>query len=325
MSAKKSLVVVLVNGNINRIRALVSGLHLANYLGREVKFVWPFEKICLDDAQELFSVSFYEDLFINEKFNQVTKNFRNIKNGISDIAQDTVVIKGSNMGEQFYINKIYYSSKTFNAYSKIYIVSGGIFYPPHLTHSQNQLNDERKKFYRQLEFHPKIIQQVDIIKNQILENYIGLHLRYTDLVAQAPSHKSIVSTAKRISEQQNIKKFYICSDNIKNKSKIKQRLEKAGFEVSVNDRAKYKRGLPNANRSALIDWMMLASSSHLIHFGSSFSDEAIMYSGNKINNILIKSSKLRYNLLYPIQFFYVMIRKFKELNTLYARYRPTGR
>lgn len=305
--------VVLVNGNINRLRALVSGLHFASYLNRDVKFLWTNERICLDDAQDLFKEDFYQKYFIDENFYTTTRDLRSFKNGISYTSQNSIVIKGGKDGEQFFINKIYESEKVLQDYENIYIISGGIFYPPYLSESKQQILIERKKLYSLLEFHPRIKDKVNYLNNLINSDYIGLHLRYTDLIAHTPSVKTIINTTETVAKQLEIKKIYICSDNIKMKKLIKERLNDLGIESIENNTAEYRRGFPNANKSALIDWLMLANSLQIVHFGSSFAEEAIVYSKNPMTGVLVKSSRIRFLLMYLLQLSYILYRKSNNL------------
>ena len=60
------IICVLVNGNINRLRAFASSLALAEYLNFKLKVVWLDEPHCISDAEELFSRTFFEKFFISE-------------------------------------------------------------------------------------------------------------------------------------------------------------------------------------------------------------------------------------------------------------------
>lgn len=294
---------------------MVSGWHLAEFYKKDIQFIWPFESICLDDAHEIFETKFYSRYFIQESETLNLLTFSQYRDGINLINSETILIKGGKKGEQFYINYLARSGKSLDSYKYIYIVSGGIFHPVEANLDINELENKRKTIYRSINFNQHILEEVSALKSKINDHYLGIHLRYSDLMASAPSMKTVIKTIIDTSNKDNIKNVYIASDNGRKKEYFQNELQKNNIRTFIYSSGELKRGKSNANTSAIIDWLMLVDSIHLIHTNSSYGKEAIVYSNNILKNTVIKSSQTRYILTLPLQLFYVMWRKLKSVFT----------
>lgn len=314
MKELNSLYIFLINGNVNRLRALVSGLKTAEAYGLDVKFIWTNEHICRADSENIFNSTFIKDYFISEieAESQLKIDWRNIPVGISDYISNQLHIRGGKLGEQFYIDKLLINGKELSRVKTFILVSGGSF---NFTLNENPQKSEKSvelsmsKYYKRISFSKIIVEEYKSNLERIIKPYIGLHLRYTDLIASAPSKKSIYLKIIEVSKQFKMDKVYVASDSIRNKNKVIKKLTKLGFRVNYQMTPLRSRGEVGANRDAMVDWLTLSSSAYLIHFGSSFGKEAAILGEINNHQTVLTSSKLKFFFFLPIQKSYTVIRK----------------
>lgn len=311
------IISVLVNGNINRLRAFACSQILAEDLGFELKVVWLNEKNCIADAQYLFEESFYQRFFITEfDFQQLfKKDPRTIPMGLQGVNSSVLSIRGKSggrKGEQFYLNQLLAQNVDLRAYEKIIIFTGGLFYLKNFSRSGRspELRKRRNAVYQNINFSEEIVSTVEKLKSEIGNDYIGLHLRYKDLIARAPSIRRAVKELKRISSEQRLKNIYISSDAKRKLNKILSIIKKMNLNGNSFTLEPLPRHSPGSNREALINWLMLSESSYLIRFRSSFSQEAAIRGGNLVNNqSVLSSGRVLFILKLPMQFVHVFSRK----------------
>ena len=309
------ITVILVNGNINRLRALVSGIHLAKEHKCEVRFIWPKEHICLNDAHSIFSAEYLKRYFVSEEEVLDLFNFQKLKEGTTILDGDSVIIKGGNKGEQEYLDKLSSIEDRSNRIKNLYIVSGGIFHantPGKDVDFDTHIKPQRSRIYKEIEFNTEILESVQSIKNKLEVNYISTHLRYKDLMAQSPSSRNVLKTILNLAYKKDIQSIFIASDSENKKNKFKENIINAGLQVVTNPDIEITRGREGSNKAAIIDWILLANSKYLIHFNSSFGIEAAVFNPN-LDEIKLRPSRFLILSRMPIQKSYVIFRKVYHL------------
>lgn len=313
---KRQLVVVLVNGNINRLRAMASGLYMGMLLKREVKFFWTDEYICLADIDQLFDSEFISKYFVDTTFLDLSQLF-NKKDGWSVLQNETILLKGGKLGEQFYMDRIKNYNINLGDYKTIIIISGDIFYLDRKLNKEVEKVKIRSSLYKEIKFNKKLLKEVTKIKNNMDVEYIGIHLRYTDLLSNAPSLRQLTKKIKDICNETGLQSVFIAGDDMKKRDKLIEIVKYNDINCHIQSSIVKKRGTPGSNAQALVDWIMLSESRKLIYFGSTFGFEAGIYGGRENIDILVRSSAKRKIALAGFQIIYRLKRKLESLFKIY--------
>lgn len=307
---------LLVNGNINRLRAMASGHILSKETGHECKFVWLDEYICRNNVTDLFTDDFYLKNFLGDDQNssEIIINYKKFKKGITFLNSEEIIIRGKSNGENYYLNKLV-KNHNISDFQRIFIISGGLFWNPSNTKHTIPAEFEqlRNNFYNQLQLNPTIMQTAQNLQNKVNEDFIGLHLRYKDLVSHSPSKKIILKFCQEIRKKHKINKIFICSDDEQKKHKMIRLLKRNNFDVFYHNIQNVKRIEHASNYWAILDWATLSKAKALVHFGSSFGEEAKIAGNFTKYTFVIKSSLSRQAAYLPIEILFKIRQKILSL------------
>lgn len=245
----RKLIVQPVNGLMNRFRCLASSKILAEYTDRKLMVNWKPEFVCNVGLNDIVEDGFFETGY------DVNRNDCYYHSGAEKLS------------EQPFIDDMINTTN-----DVLYLLAGGNFIPTGM--SINVFNSKKSDFYRSIPFSDRIKSESgNFISNN--DNYIGLHLRFTDRTKWAPDINYIESV---ISESEG--KFYICSDDRYIIDKLRL---KFGDKILSYDITNLNRGTSECNIQSMIEWLILANSKKIYYsLGSSYSYEACIY--NKLSN-----------------------------------------
>lgn len=275
----KTLIIIPVNGYINRLRAIASAFHLSDELGIPLKIYWKTEDIARTSYLEIFEDSFIESYFIT------TNNFKEDSDFDLDSIQPylnihrnhkIITLAGFDKGEQFFIPEIVELLKDPVYYEyQLIIKAGGKF--------ALELNEDfdlaRSAFYRHIKFNVSILNYVDTIS--LPDSYIGLHLRTTDRSLTAPSNRQLIQGCLSLSKYLAVKNIFVCSDDLSYAEQISTLLIKNNLHVFSSNAAVVDRSNSSSAFFAITDWIILSGSTATVYHGeSSFSQEAKLLNKN---------------------------------------------
>lgn len=272
------LIIIPVNGLINRLRFILSSKILADYMNIPLFIFWKKEKdICMCDYNDIFEDN--NDLWNyiplnmkNEFENKYNVNldqcplFYNEINGIS-------YLRGQHTGEQRYIENILNSKTVIKV-----ITGGGNFYVPEL---KNKFDIMKSNLYNKIKFNNYIINNKYIIPEETL----GVHLRYTDLNKVTDNlHDKVLLSVNNIVKLSTINNILIIGDNINEKTRLSDNLKLKYPNINIinNNGVLTNRNNTKDLQDAIIEWLALTECNYLIYFkNSSFGYESSIFNLKK--------------------------------------------
>ena len=271
------IVIIPVNGLLNRIRSILSSKLIANILNEKLCVLWIPEKCCN---------CHYEDIFGNNGLlwdgicSSDIVSFTNKYNIIPDkIPQyfvelyNVCTLRGFIKGEQYFMPQFMASKCELKV-----IKAGGSFYDPDI--SKETYNKQKMELYSHIVFNKFIIDNIATIPTKTL----GLHLRFTDRMKYVPSSNVIFNTVKKMVYNNSIKNIKIVSDDLDRKGTIMRELQNIfpNINISISDIQDTRRTTARSLQYAMIDWLTLCHCDSLIFFsGSSFGYEAFIWNLNR--------------------------------------------
>ena len=290
---KKYLVVVPVNGYMNRLQAIVSGWLLATQLNYEFKIYWEPEINAPANPEEIFNADFVSDYFIDPtQWSIFTKlSYNNFPKYLT-FSNEGIYIRGLDKGEHKLINRMF-NSDFKNSFRNIYIKGGSNFYSTRLNDFSTFQISKRNLFHTNF-FCSDLLKDFEKLNSILPSKYIGLHLRATDRIFEFPPEKKLLRIILEVSELTKIQDVFIATDNSTMLERWSELLRNNDLMVYSQTNITYDRTKFVSAKSAIFDWLALVGCTSLVNTGfSTFSEEAIVYSdtilskSNVKNNILI--------------------------------------
>ena len=272
------IIIIPVNGLLNRIRSILSAKLIADTLKDKLYVLWLPEKCCN---------CYYEDIFENNNHlwegiccNNIEafKNKYNINPDIIPLyfneKNNTCTLRGYGRGEQPFMPKFISSLCPIKI-----IKAGGNFYDPSI--SKKIYNQLRMELYSNINFSKEIITKIPIVK----KNTLGIHLRYTDRRRYAPSTNELLRSVIKMNKENIINNIIIVSDDLRRGAEIVKMLEKhfPTINICISNIKIRSRANSAGLQCAMVDWLTLCNCEYLIFFtGSSFGYEAFIWNLNRI-------------------------------------------
>jgi hypothetical protein len=254
------LILESVNGLMNRFRSIASSKILSEFTNREFLLNWKPEYVCNVRISDLV-----EDGFFNIGYDVDRQN----------CYYHSGYEKGS---EQPFIDEMISTDKEI-----IYLIAGGNFIPTGM--SISEFNNKKSDFYSSIPFVERIRNESNnfFSKN---DDYIGIHLRYTDRIEYSPTIDYVENIINN-----NETNIFICSDDRNVLSNLKS---KFGDRILTYYTTNLDRSSIDGSQQAIIEWLILANSKKIYYSaGSSYSYEACFI--NKLDNSIELNSRNNVN------------------------------
>jgi hypothetical protein len=207
------------------------------------------------------------------------------------------------LGEQYFLSKMSRIIQQGNL-DLVHIRSGGEFGLG--TKSRRESN--RREIYSQFRWDPEIIHAHE--KLGLPRDYVGLHIRLTDLAKYAPHHDQILRALRRVTRKLGITSIFLATDTRDAEIMWRRTLDEIGFEAFFQPRKDFGRKTYQDLVQASVDFLSLSNSNAMIFsevssFGkeASLSNSQHLYSrslrpatrlGNYYLNKIIDISQIRY-------------------------------
>jgi hypothetical protein len=207
------------------------------------------------------------------------------------------------LGEQHFLPKTFRIIEKYNL-ELVYIRSGGEFGLA----SKARRESSRREIYSQFRWDPEIIRAHE--KLGLPRDYVGLHIRLTDLAKYAPNHHQILSALRSVTLKLSLTSIFLATDTKDAEIMWRRTLDDFGFETFFQPRKDFGRKTYQDLVQASVDFLSLSNSNAMIFSEvSSFGKEASLsnsqhfYSrslrpakrlGNYYLNKIIDISQIRY-------------------------------
>lgn len=278
------VIVVPVNGYINRLQAIASASTIASQIGWDFQICWLPEDGIACPGEVLFSPEYIQDSMISESDFRSIFGFAPLETpNLLTYTDLDIYLRGHVHGEQLYMKDLGKLLRMDAARQRLVIVAGGRFFldefdslPDSLT-NQNQ----RRHYYQMVTWSEDI--QNGLAKNlsMLPDSYIGLHIRTTDRSIEKPSLTQLRRQLRRAYIVSGIKAVYIAADTEVARDLWAEIAVELGLEPhSQESGLGHTRSDREAAISAMIDFLTLGRSSALVYTPqSSFGHEACVMSG----------------------------------------------
>ena len=293
--------VVLIprNGYVNRLQAFVSAQILAERLGAQFKVAWEPQTAAPDSVKAVLDLDHWQDHLIKAA-GVLPKGLSldSVPIGLNHVSDNALLLAGGMKGEQEFIPQL--RRELVKDPSEIILVAGGKFWldgSSVLSASQaSEFRRQRFNKYSQMHLNSKIESQAQQFIADLPEEYVGLHLRYSDRNVQAPLGRTIErAVAQRRSEVGDT--LFLCGDDENRLASWERSLANKGWNVRVNRSPQH---LASSDRpaTALVDWRILSSATQVVFFSeSSFGEEAAVASGHFDESVGLAPSRVRAQVL----------------------------
>jgi hypothetical protein len=273
------------NGYINRIQALASSALLAREIGAEFEVQWVPEPVAPAKPPEIFSAEFLER-FSSEPPVWELEPYLNY-----DPVGQVVTLAGLDRGEQVFMPELKDLLESDNPVSEIRISAGGKFA---LGGMDSKFAGSRRDYYQGfLELRVEIEREAKSLATAH-EEYLGLHLRYSDRDHQAPTRRQTIRAVKAARDVTGINKVFIATDTPSELQWWQERLHGVGISTWLNSENSPSIGESGTAAQALIDWRLLGGSRGVVYFAeSSFGEEAAVAAGCETSSFALSPSAAR--------------------------------
>jgi hypothetical protein len=276
----REILIIPVNGYLNRLQAVASTYSLSLELGACFKVLWLKDSIASTDLSSLFAEEFIQKYFVDLCYVSTKYSI----NDILDIPlylnideeRKVITLVGHDKGEQFFMNQLnlLVNNIEYKDFS-IIIKAGGKF---SLSNAPDFI-ENRRFFYNNILFASDIYNFVNQKKFKL--PYLGLHLRTTDRSIHSPTRRQLINYLLKLQQELGINHVFLASDNSNYDAKFTKNLNALGFDVFKANTDILDRIHPEAGRQAMIDWLILSRSvATAYHKDSSFSQEAAILNIN---------------------------------------------
>lgn len=286
---KKNLVIIPINGLINRIQAIVSSKLLADKYNMDLIIYWTIDHdSCNCEYKDIFGKNKIWKENINNKYNiDISKLQLDVINEETDKIYYWELSNNQQKLQDFFKND-----------KKIKIIkSGGKFFIEKEQDKTTSLlfrsvQQQLSKIYKKIIFNKNILKKV----KKIPFSTLGVHIRCTDIKKECIDTEIIVSKIKSIIEKHNIKNIFIISNNLDKVDTITKHLTiNTNINIIKSDTKNTDRNSSENIKNALVDWLNLTKCNYLLLTKlSSYSEEASNY--NMCKNIYWIDSHRHFNI-----------------------------
>ena len=207
---------------------------------------------------------------------------KNIPPYLNNISKSTISLRGLDKGEQFFMKDFISSSRQIKI-----IQAGGNFYDSDYM-SKYEYVLEKSKIYNSIKWNKTVFNSIpkDIFSS--LNFILGVHLRYTDKVIDAPDDDTLYKSIDKIMKDKNDndKNLLLISDCQNEKDKAYINLKKKYKNIYTTQINSYDRISSKKIKEGLRDWLILSKTSQILFYSSSsYGYEAC------VPNMLIESKR----------------------------------
>lgn len=282
------VIIVPVNGYINRLQAIASASAIASQIGWEFQICWLPEDGIVCPGEVLFSPEYIRDSTISESDFRSIFGFAPLEtpNWLTYTDSD-IYLRGHVRGEQAFMKDLGKLLRIDAARQRLVIVAGGRFFldkfdsrPDSLT---NQIinQNQRRNYYQMVTWSEDIQNGLAGNLSMLPDRYIGLHIRTTDRSIEKPSISQLRRQLRHSHVVSGIKAVYIAADSEVARDHWADIADELGLEPNYQESVLgHTRSDREAAISAVIDFLTLGHSSALVYTPqSSFGHEACVMSG----------------------------------------------
>lgn len=296
MTVLERVVLFPLNGYINRLQAYVSADLIAREFGSELVVAWEQERVAPAEVQDILDLEATNATFIDASMAQERGWDRHqIPVGITQAGPGRVLLAGGMGGEQVLMPQLARMIRD-GEVSELVIAAGGKFTlhgDASLTPAQAVMfRNERCTSYATLRLNHEIEDQAERAIASRGRPFLGLHLRYSDRNAQAPS-RYMIKNALRLALASTGQDVFIASDSRDVIGYWSTWITRRGAQC-WNIQSQSPRSHSRGAIDALIDWRILGHSDAVIYFAeSSFGEEAAVATGHFDESHALPASAIR--------------------------------
>ena len=285
-----TLTVVPRSGYINRLQAVASAAGLAQQLDAQFQVCWQGQPVAPAPAESILSTDFIANFVIDgESFHNRfgydcsrVPRYLNSDPGVISLA-------GYEHGEQVYMPELQSMIEQVDQPTEVVISAGGNF----SFHNQETAIAQRGQWYRNFNFADPIEKAAKELTDQ-QDQFVGLHLRYTDRSHETPLDREIQDAVMQLVERTGITSVFIASDTRGKRDKWLNRLRQAGLKPWSAQLESHDRANELAGIGAMVDWKVLGSATTSVYFAaSSFGHEAAVMAGSTDTSIALLGHPVR--------------------------------
>lgn len=274
--ALERIVIVPVNGYVNRLQAWASASIIGAELDVPVQVLWEPEPIAAAPAEALFTPQRVRMSFVEapEVTGLLGSLHRDLPRYLTvDRGRRLVFLAGHDRGEQVFMGELVEALRDPSRPTSLVIVAGGTFSLPGTEDASEQ---RRRAFYRQIDWHPMIEERVAAVLDD-REPFVGLHIRGTDRSRQAPTTRALTGALRSLSKDTGLTSVFIAADSASARHDWVSRVDSLGLLPWTIGDIDFDRSEAAAGIDAIVDWIVLGRSHAIIYSASSsFGSEAAL-------------------------------------------------
>ena len=284
------VIVIPLSGYINRIQSIASASILANSLGAEFLVCWESQNVAPAPAKSILNGSLVKNhligkselsVLMGQEINEIPP-YLTKRNNI-------ICLAGLDRGEQVFMPELKSMIHHIDQPTEVVISAGGNF----SFHNQETAITQRGEWYRHFNFADPIEKAAKKLIDQ-QDQFVGLHLRYTDRSHETPLDHKIQAAVMQQVERTGITSVFIASDTRGKKDKWLERLREAGLQPWSAQLESHDRANELAGIGAMVDWKVLGSATTSVYFAaSSFGHEAAVMAGSTETSIALSGHPVR--------------------------------
>lgn len=286
MNEPSRIVLMPINGLVNRIRSMASAYILAEQKDLDLDFIWADSEVMNCAPQELFSREFCHKYFGRNSLDAEYEALSGIDVETFFESGKYLILAGGRTGEQAYMDRILKRLKSKSNINTILMKSGGLFHACAITNCSDckEFQSGRARFYSTLGMSTSVMKEVELIKMKLGDSYYGLHLRQTDKSRdERVSIKRIIramrnDSAKNGFASNEVPSVFLCGDDKSGLEEASYILDKFGLNNFFRSEINFNRETAQNAISAYADWLTLSRAKKIFFYGNtSFSYEAAVF------------------------------------------------
>lgn len=300
--ALERIVVVPVNGYVNRLQAWASAAILGAELDVPVQVLWEPEDVAPAPAESLFDetrlrVSFVAPDVVTAlagRPHQELPRYLTL-----DRERGVIVLAGHDLGEQAFMDALIEALGDASEPHTLLIIAGGKFSLPG---TEDAAELRREVFYERMDWHPSIRERVDAVLAG-RDAFIGLHIRETDRSREAPTRTAVREALADAAARTGLTSIFIAADTPAARDEWSGIAVVLGLEPWTSGDIAFDRSQVNAGIDAIVDWIVLGHSQLVVHSAeSSFGQEAAIATGKPDDSVALAASAIRRRLRSALAF-----------------------
>lgn len=272
------VVVVPVNGYVNRLQAWASAAILGAELDVPVQVVWEPEPFAAAPAATLFGERALRSFVSPDDLTAVLgRPHRDLPRYLHlDRERSVVTLAGHDLGEQAFMEGLVAALADPTAPRTLIVIAGGKFSLPG---SEAGFDRRRRVFYDSIDWNPAVAERVATLLRD-REPYLGLHVRGTDRSREAPTTRAIREAVAGLAADTGIETLFIAADSASSRERWRDIATTLGLRAWTSGDIAFDRAESAAGVDALTDWVLLGRSQAVVHSAeSSFGQEAAVATG----------------------------------------------